>query len=228
MQLHYIVDYNDQRYSLLKLVESDLGHLYVDNSRANGTRGVAHIGIGVNLFPGLGGTNHAYLVLKYLGFDLEGNVLTGVARSAEFGYIKDIISALGKEYVPGTGRDNAGFAELNKVLRRRLEDTSYDSAPDGFVRAATFELTKGVSNQTGRLFEQLMNGYEVKILQDDGTLETRKGNSYESALDDWLFKKLVAVKNPGLLVHGSKERLVLLSMVYNGQADLELELTRRY
>lgn len=200
MRLHAITDYTAKRYELLKLAEGDWEFLYVDNSRAGGTLGVAHIGIGVNLFTGLGGTNHAYLALQYLGFDLDGSVLTGAARDAEREYLDKMLRALGRDYVPGIGRDNAGLAAVNQILQDRLKDARYAGAPAEFVRVSSFELTKGLNNQTGQMFEQLMQGYEVQVRLANGTFETKSDIGYELKLDRWLNNTGVAAKQQGLIL----------------------------
>ena len=139
------------------------------------------------------------------------------ALAAEQGYINEMLIGLGRTYSSGTTWDNAGLAAVNQILLNRLKDPRYASAPSDFVRRPTFTISADESRQ---MFEELMNGYTVYVRDANGVVIPKIGVSYEANLDKWLESNNITLNNPELLFPTSKERIVLLSMLYNGDVRL--------
>src|SRR3569832_1362345 len=178
-------NYTDARYNFLKNVEGDYLYAYADG------KGIPTIGIGINLRV------HTDMVLKALGFDVDGNKLTGAASTAEQNYISQLKTAFGQTYAAGTTKSNAALVAFNKIMKARLEDTAYQGVAN-LTRKSTFEFAN--NTETKDLFNLTMDGY-TGFAGYEATLNTKLGYTLAQ----------------------SKERIAIVSLNFNtvaGAKDL--------
>ncbi len=188
MQLHTTTNYTQDRYNFLKNVEDEptdpAGRVYVYAD----SKGIATIGIGINLRV------HGNLVLQTLGFDSARAILTGVALTAENGYIAELRQAFNSSYAPGTGIKNTALTTLNAILARRASDSRYSAFPT-FQRTTDFSFVTTTDSKA--VFDTVLAGYPGFT-------------GYETQLDNWLTRNAI----PGLSTQTSKERLTLVNRRY--------------
>lgn len=175
-QLH-LTNYVEERNKFLIGVEDLKQKPYVD------TGGIPHIGIGFNLQV----TKNFDLVLQELGFDVDGQLLTGEALAVEQQYIQAIRNVINNVKYPPNTKDDPDLGNrllrnnLTQVMYARANDTRYSSS---FSRRGVFEFNDNT---------EVMDVFNSII--DD----------YETIVDNKL----------GYHMADSKERAALVSMAYN-------------
>ena len=187
--------YSEDRYQTLKDQEKDIPFAYVDPI------GIPSIGIGINL------RFHGELVLEALGFDLDGQWLTGAAYLAEKGYANELLAAFKTGYgKKDTNANNAAKLAFDKILDRRAKNSIYASAPVDFpFRLKKFDLSL-TTITTRVLFDEAVTQY----IKPGTTNEVVRGA--EAVPSDSL----------GFVMTESKERLALMSLGYSAQVLIGL------
>ena len=187
MELHISTDYYGDRFKYIKSEEGEptetgTGHVFVYAD----VGGIAHIGIGLNLQV------HLNLVLSYLGFDVNGDLLGGndVASAREKQYIQDISNLINgpKGFLPGIGLTNDARTKLNQILASRASDSAYNDVTS-FTRVTDFAFGSAVDSQAA--FNQALAGYTDPVT--GGHVE-----GYEQKLDRWLrLNGITTIPNAG-------------------------------
>jgi hypothetical protein len=196
-------NYSTERRNKLFGAEAVRTFAYVDS------RGIPTIGLGLNL------RTHIWYVLELLGFDVRETTLTGVALTVERGYIAQIKALVDARYVPNNTASNQVLAALNGVLQSRANDPAYDGVQVVLISSFEFS-TAAVAEQ--RSLDLLDTGYAYSVSTSQGRDQPVALSSYESQLNSRL-----AVASP-LRTLDSKERIALLSMVFNGSSTMQLWL----